>query len=125
MGTGSGAQELRRGTNPLFNDRKLKLGTFCTNLDYGAAITTIEGTLRISSPATLALAKLAEEMEFEALARLRRGHQLQRRRLRVLLLGGRHRRLDELSRDLRHLARADRPSNHGRQAGRGHRPHHQ
>jgi hypothetical protein len=24
--------ELRRQTNPLFNDRKLKLGTFCTNL---------------------------------------------------------------------------------------------
>ena len=33
MGTGSRAEELRRGTNPLFNDRKLKLGTFCTNLD--------------------------------------------------------------------------------------------
>ena len=60
-------EELRRGSNPLFNDRKLKLGTFCTNLDYGAAITTIEGTLRISWPATLALAKLADEMEFEAL----------------------------------------------------------
>src|SRR5262245_52286388 len=57
----------RRGTNPLFNDRKLKLGTFCTNLDYGAAISTIDGTLRISWPATLSLAKLAEEMEFEAL----------------------------------------------------------
>ena len=68
MGAGSRHEELRSGTNPLFNDRKLKLGTFCTNLDYGAAITTIEGTLRISWPATLALAKLADEMEFEALA---------------------------------------------------------
>ena len=28
-------QELRRATNPLFNDRKLKLGTFCTNLSGG------------------------------------------------------------------------------------------
>jgi dimethylsulfone monooxygenase len=67
MSASSRTAELRRGTNPLFNDRRLKLGTFCTNLDYGAAITTIEGTLRISWPATLALAKLAEEMEFEAL----------------------------------------------------------
>jgi alkanesulfonate monooxygenase SsuD/methylene tetrahydromethanopterin reductase-like flavin-dependent oxidoreductase (luciferase family) len=67
MATPKRAEELGRGSNPLFNDRKLKLGTFCTNLDYGAAITTIEGTLRISWPATLALAKLAEEMEFEAL----------------------------------------------------------
>src|SRR5262249_37933184 len=66
MSTRSSADP-RRGSNPLFNDRKLKLGTFCTNLDYGAAITTIDGTLRISWPATLALAKLAEEMEFEAL----------------------------------------------------------
>src|SRR5262245_63274131 len=71
MSTGNG--DPRRGTNPLFNDRKLKLGTFCTNLDYGAAITTIEGTLRISWPATLALAKLAEEMEFEALVPVGRG----------------------------------------------------
>src|SRR5262245_58333716 len=67
MSASSKSAELRCGTNLLFNDRKLKLGTFCTNLDYGAAITTIERTLRISWPATLALAKLAEEMEFEAL----------------------------------------------------------
>ena len=31
-------EEDRRRTNPLFNDRKLKLGTFCTNLDYGCAM---------------------------------------------------------------------------------------
>ena len=57
----------RRRTNPLFNDRKLKLGTFCTNLDYGCAMSTIEGTLRISWASTLALAKLAAELEFEAI----------------------------------------------------------
>ena len=78
-------EELRRGSNPLFNDRKLKLGTFCTNLDYGAAITTIEGTLRISWPATLALAKLADEMEFgrwyRSGAGARRQHPNRRRRL--------------------------------------------
>ena len=31
-------QELRRATNPLFNDRKLKLGTFCTNLNGAATM---------------------------------------------------------------------------------------
>jgi dimethylsulfone monooxygenase len=60
-------QELRRKTNPLFNDRKLKLGTFCTNLDYGCAMSTIDGTLRISWPNTLTLAKIADEMELEAI----------------------------------------------------------
>ena len=60
-------REDRQRTNPLFNDRKLKLGTFCSNLDYGCAISTIPGTLRISWPNTLALAKLADEMSFEAL----------------------------------------------------------
>ena len=39
-------QEDRRKTNPLFNDRKLKLGTFGTNLDHGCAISTIDGALR-------------------------------------------------------------------------------
>ena len=60
-------QELRRKTNPLFNDRKLKLGTFCTNLDYGCAMSTIDGTLRINWPNTLTLARIADEMELEAI----------------------------------------------------------
>ena len=60
-------EETRRQTNPLFNDRKLKLGTFSTNLDYGCAITTLDGTLRINWPNTLTLARIADEMEFEAL----------------------------------------------------------
>jgi alkanesulfonate monooxygenase SsuD/methylene tetrahydromethanopterin reductase-like flavin-dependent oxidoreductase (luciferase family) len=60
-------EELRRQTNPLFNDRKLKLGTFCTNLDYGCAMSTIDGTLRISWPSTLRLARIADEMELEAI----------------------------------------------------------
>jgi alkanesulfonate monooxygenase SsuD/methylene tetrahydromethanopterin reductase-like flavin-dependent oxidoreductase (luciferase family) len=59
--------ELRRSSNPLYNDRKLKLGTFGTNLDRGCAISTIDGTLEINWPNTLALAKIADEMEFEAL----------------------------------------------------------
>ena len=60
-------EELRRATNPLFNDRKLKLGTFCTNLSGGCAITTMPGTLDVTWPNTLRLAQIADEMEFEAL----------------------------------------------------------
>ena len=60
-------REDRRSINPVFNNRKLKLGTFQTNLDYGCLMADIEGRLKISWPNTLALAKLADEMEFEAL----------------------------------------------------------
>ncbi|HEY2530561.1 MAG TPA: LLM class flavin-dependent oxidoreductase [Xanthobacteraceae bacterium] len=55
------------GTNPAFSDRKLKLGTFQTNLDSGCVMSGMEGRLDISWPNTLALAKLADEMEFEAI----------------------------------------------------------
>ena len=60
-------EETRRKTNPLYNDRKLKLGTFSTNLGGGCAITSIDGTLKADWPSTLTLARLADEMEFEAL----------------------------------------------------------
>ena len=59
--------QLREATNPLYNDRKLKLGTFGTNLDRGCAISTIDGVLEMNWPNTLALARMADEMEFEAL----------------------------------------------------------
>jgi FMNH2-dependent dimethyl sulfone monooxygenase len=61
------AAETRRKTNPLYNDRKLKLGTFSTNLEGGCAITSIDGTLKADWPSTVTLARLADEMEFEAL----------------------------------------------------------
>jgi FMNH2-dependent dimethyl sulfone monooxygenase len=57
----------RGNTNPLYGDRKLKLGSFGTNLDRGCAISTVEGVLKIDWPNTLTLAKIADEMEFEAL----------------------------------------------------------
>ena len=57
----------RTTTNPLFNNRKLKLGTFCSNLEGGAAVTTIDGTLKADWPSTVALAKMADQMEFEAI----------------------------------------------------------
>ena len=64
MNSSAKMQELRRATNPLFNDRKLKLGTFCTNLSGGYAITTMPGTLEVTWPNTVRLAQLADEMEF-------------------------------------------------------------
>ena len=64
----------RRLTNPVFNDRKLKLGTFGTNLDRGCAISTIDGVLEINWPNTLELAKTSEAMEFEALVPIGRWH---------------------------------------------------
>jgi dimethylsulfone monooxygenase len=57
----------RRVINPAFNQRKLKLGTFQSNLDYGCVMSDVEGRLQISWPNTVALAKLGDEMEFEAL----------------------------------------------------------
>jgi dimethylsulfone monooxygenase len=59
--------ELRETNNPLFNNRKLKLGTFCSNLSGGCAISSIEGVLEATWPNTLALARMGDQMEFEAL----------------------------------------------------------
>jgi alkanesulfonate monooxygenase SsuD/methylene tetrahydromethanopterin reductase-like flavin-dependent oxidoreductase (luciferase family) len=60
-------EALRQSGSPFHNDRKLKLGTFSTNLGGGCAISTIDGTLTADWPSTLALARLADDMEFEAL----------------------------------------------------------
>jgi alkanesulfonate monooxygenase SsuD/methylene tetrahydromethanopterin reductase-like flavin-dependent oxidoreductase (luciferase family) len=60
-------EQLREASNPLFNDRKLKLGTFCTNLSGGCTMSTIEGVLRPDWPSSLELARMGDEMEFEAL----------------------------------------------------------
>jgi alkanesulfonate monooxygenase SsuD/methylene tetrahydromethanopterin reductase-like flavin-dependent oxidoreductase (luciferase family) len=63
----SRADELRRATNPLFNDRKLKLGTFCSNLSGGCTMSDIDGILTATWPNTEALGRMADEMEFEAI----------------------------------------------------------
>jgi alkanesulfonate monooxygenase SsuD/methylene tetrahydromethanopterin reductase-like flavin-dependent oxidoreductase (luciferase family) len=57
----------RRETNPAFSTRKLKLGTFQTNLDSGCVMSDLDGRLDLTWPNTVALAKLGDEMEFEAL----------------------------------------------------------
>ena len=124
-------KELRRKTNPVFNDRKLKLGTFGTNLDRGCAISTIDGVLEINWPNTLELAQLLRGDGVRgagadrALARLRRRHQFQRSGLRDAFPGpsaiGAS---TQIFRHLRDLARADHPSDHGGEAGDHHRPRH-
>ena len=60
-------QHDRLRTNPVFSSRKLKLGTFQSNLDSGCVMSALEGRLELNWPNTLALAKLADEMEFEAI----------------------------------------------------------
>jgi dimethylsulfone monooxygenase len=57
----------RRATNPLFNDNRLKLGTFGTNVSNGCAITTAKEALVTSWPNTLAIAQMADRLGFEAL----------------------------------------------------------
>jgi FMNH2-dependent dimethyl sulfone monooxygenase len=60
-------EEFRRSQSPLFNDRKLRLGTFCTNASHGCAISTVEGALRADWLETSELARLADQMGFEAI----------------------------------------------------------
>jgi len=57
----------RNETNPALSTRRLKLGTFQTNLDSGCVMADLDGRLDISWPNTVTLARLADEMEFECL----------------------------------------------------------
>ena len=57
----------RHATNPVSSSRKLKLGTFQTNLDSGCVMSDSRRPAAISWPNTRALARLADEMEFEAI----------------------------------------------------------
>ena len=59
--------QLREAKNPLYSDRKLRLGTFCSNLSGGCAISKIDGVLKADWPSTLALARMGDAMDFEAL----------------------------------------------------------
>src|SRR5262249_810164 len=93
-------QQDRAETNPAFSCRKLKLGTFQTNLDSGCVMSDLDGRLDITWPTTLALARPAEEMDFEALAPVARWHG---------------------SRGLRNLAHLAQSPDRRRQAVHGHR----
>jgi alkanesulfonate monooxygenase SsuD/methylene tetrahydromethanopterin reductase-like flavin-dependent oxidoreductase (luciferase family) len=59
-------------TNPLFNSRKLKLGSFGSNVEGGCAVTTADGALAGDWKSTVEVARLADEMEFEAIVPLGR-----------------------------------------------------
>lgn len=65
-------QEALARTNPAFGPRRLKLGTFCTNVSGGACMSTMEGVLRATWPDVMATARLADEMRFEAIVPLGR-----------------------------------------------------
>ena len=57
----------RTPSNPLFNDNRMKLGTFCTNCSAGTVASTAEGTLQLTWANTKALAQGADRAGFEAL----------------------------------------------------------
>ena len=57
----------RRSTNPLFNDNKLKLGTFGTNVSGGCSITKAPGALEMTWQNVSRISKLADDMGLEAL----------------------------------------------------------
>ena len=59
--------DARQATNPLFNDNKLKLGTFGTNVSGGCSITKADGALEINWPYVLKISKIADDIGLEAL----------------------------------------------------------
>jgi alkanesulfonate monooxygenase SsuD/methylene tetrahydromethanopterin reductase-like flavin-dependent oxidoreductase (luciferase family) len=63
----SRADQLREASNPLFSGRRLKLGTFCTNLSGGCTMSSIDGVLEADWPQSRALARMGDEMGLEAL----------------------------------------------------------
>src|SRR6202161_943127 len=65
--TGNASAPQGAATNPLFNNSPLKLGSFSTNLSGGGTISKMSGLLKAEWPATKQLARLADEMKFEAI----------------------------------------------------------
>jgi alkanesulfonate monooxygenase SsuD/methylene tetrahydromethanopterin reductase-like flavin-dependent oxidoreductase (luciferase family) len=63
----SAQQRDRCESNPVFGRRRLKLGTFQTNLDSGCVMSDLAGRLEITWPSTVTLAQLADDMAFEAI----------------------------------------------------------
>ena len=54
------------GRNPIFGARKLKLGSFGSNVEGGCSVTSGKGILRAEWAAVMEVAKLADEMGLEA-----------------------------------------------------------
>ena len=119
MTRGASRRRDRREVNPAFSTRRLKLDTFQTNLDSGCVMSDLDGRLDISWPSTLALARLAEEMELEALVRVARwqgfgGATNPQGAGFEAYAGRRHRR--QHGRRVRHLAHLAQSPDHRRQA---------
>ena len=128
MSAGSGRRD-RRETNPAFSSRRLKLGTFQTNLDSGCVMSDLDGPARhhLAQHGRARQAGRGDGVRGaragRALAGLRRRHQPAGPRLRGLYLGRRHRRLDQQARRVRHLAHLAQSSDRRRQAIDGDRPY--
>ena len=88
-------QKDRRETNPALSTRKLKLGTFQTNLDSGCVMSDLDGPARhhLAQYRRARAARRGDGVRGDragrALAGLRRRHQPARSRLRGLYLGRR------------------------------------
>ena len=65
-------QEALARTNPLFGNRKLKLGTFCTNVSGAATMSEMAGVYEATWENVATVSRLADEMEFEAIVPLGR-----------------------------------------------------
>lgn len=52
--------------SPLFGPAKLKLGTFCSNVNSGATMSSMDGILELSWANTARITELADQMRFEA-----------------------------------------------------------
>ena len=59
--------EMLHATSPLFNKRKLKLGTFGSNLSGAQTVSSIEGVLKVDWDTASTVGAMAEAMEFEAI----------------------------------------------------------
>src|SRR5579862_577127 len=64
---GDMSSEQRARTSALFNDNRLKLGTFATNVSNACAITTIEGRFQTTWPNVVTIGELADNAGFEAM----------------------------------------------------------
>jgi alkanesulfonate monooxygenase SsuD/methylene tetrahydromethanopterin reductase-like flavin-dependent oxidoreductase (luciferase family) len=58
--------QFRAAGHPLFNGRKLKLGTFCTNIEGGTIMSSIDGQATARWSSSLPIARVADELGFEA-----------------------------------------------------------
>ena len=127
MAARSRADQLREASNPLFNDRKLKLGTFCSNLSGGATMSSVDGVLQANWPSTAAISMMADEMQLEAVVPVGRwkgfggSTNFNGEGFECFTWAAAMAALTKNPAVFATCARADHASGHGRQAGRHHR----